>query len=142
MQIDVTIGWTISDMANGYSSFDGYRPGAKQHTETITVEWSNAPEVADDATLTALGASRADAEALRITRTVEAIAEHVFEALNHPFATQVEGLTGQVARLIGETGYRGQGAHYSLSTGDTVTVNEVTLACARFGWERVSMVAA
>lgn len=137
INVDVTIGWTMSDRANGYSSFDGYRPGARQHTETINVEWTNAPEVADDDMLAAIGATRADAEALRIQRVVEALAEACFEATNAPFAT---GLAAQIAEKIAATGYRGeQAGHYSLSVGDTVTVNEVTLACARFGWERVTM---
>ena len=140
MQIEVTIGWTMSDRANGYSSYDGYQPGARQHTETIEVEWTNTPEVADDEMLAAIGATRGEAEALRIQRIVEALAEACFAATNHPFPRSLEGLPGQVYRAIEATGYRGeQAGHYSLSVGDTVTVNEATLACAPFGWERVTL---
>lgn len=118
MNIDVTIGWTMSDRANGYSSFDGYQPGARQHTETITV----------------------DASSLDLTNpeaVVHQIAEAAFVATNAPFAT---GIAAQVAEAIAATGYHGREAgHYSLSVGDTVTVNEVTVACARFGWERVTL---
>lgn len=111
--IEITIGWTRSDMENGYSSFMGYKPGASQHTETITVEADIAP--------TQEGA--------------EQIAEACFTATNAPFAT---GLAAQIAEAIAATGYRGREAHYSLSVGDTVTVGEIMLACARFGFERVT----
>jgi len=119
VNFEVTIGWTMSDRDAGYSSFaDGYRPGAKQHTETITVEWTNAP---DDA-----------------HKVAEVLAEACYYATNAPRFTCPEGLTGQVCRAIDETGYDGTGAgHYSLSVGDTVTVGEITLACASLGWERV-----
>ena len=34
--------------------------------------------------------------------------------------------------------YRGQGAHYSLSTGDTVWVRGTLYECASFGWRVVA----
>ncbi len=117
--IDVTVGWTRSDMANGYSSFDGYRPGASQHTETFQVDMTGTN--------------------LHPTSWPEAIADACFYATNAPRLGYPQGLTGLVCRAIDELGYDGRGAHYSLSVGDTVTVGEIALACASFGWERVSM---
>lgn len=116
MQIDVTIGWTRSDMDNGYSSFsDGYRPGASQHTETLTIDLGETNQPVD--------------------RLVEMIAEAAFEATNSP-APQMK-VAKALRAALDATGYRGQGAHYSLSVGDTVTVGEVTLACDNWGWKRV-----
>lgn len=124
---DVTIGWTMSDLENGYSSFDGYLPGAKQHREIIQIEWSNPP----------VGAAA-------IQRTVESIAEAAFFATNAPRLTIPDGILGQVCRAMDEifrTKVDGDtpwpGTHWALSVGDTVTVNEATLACAKLGWERV-----
>ena len=121
MQIDVTIGWTMSDRANGYSSFDGYRPGARQHTETISIDW--------------------DLD-LNIAHAPEHIAEACFEVTNAPYVIET-GIAGQITEALAATGYHGeQAGHYSLSVGDTVTVGEVTLACDRFGWKRVSLLGA
>src|SRR4051794_34966501 len=120
--IDITIGWTRSEVVDGrlvYSSFgEGYRPGASQHVETITVDMTdtNVP----------------------VENWPEVIAEAVFYATNAPRLTYPDGLTGQVCRLIDATDYHGEGAHYSLSVGDTVTLGEVMLACASLGWERVT----
>lgn len=113
----LTIGWTKSDMDNGYSSFmDGYRPGAEQHTETITVE--------------------VDRE-----YSVEALAERALVATNAPYV-EPGSVAEKIAKAIEATGYYGQGAHYSLSVGDTVTVGEVTVACERLGWKVVEKVGA
>lgn len=117
MNVEVTIGWTQSDRESGYSSFDGYRPGAKQHTETVEVE---IPET--------VSAQEADWATLHI-------AEAAFEATNSPFPKT--GLAQQINEALENKSFYGQGGHYSLSVGDTVTVGEVTLACASFGWERV-----
>ena len=119
--IEVTIGWTRSDLANGYSSFDGYRPGASQHTETITLD--------TDGKGTGIFAEVPTLEA------VEQIAEACFVATNAPFTS---GLAAEIAEQIAQTGYHGQGAHYSLSVGDTVTVGEVMVSCERTGWQRVA----
>lgn len=136
---EVTIGWTKPDRAHDYVPYaDGYRAGAEQHTETIEVEWDNPPVSADDTTLTALGATREDAEALLRLRVAETIASHVYDATNHPFPHGAGGLTSQIAHLVDGTGYDGAAAgHYSLSVGDTVTVGGVTVACAPIGWEVV-----
>jgi hypothetical protein len=120
MKKSITIGWTKSDRASGYSSFDGYRPGAEQHTETIEVD------------VPATG--RWDAERL---------ADHVYEAMNAPASPSVFGsVPEQIREAIAATGYRGEGAHYTFSVGDTVTVDGVTVACGRVGWQRVELVAA
>lgn len=112
--IEVTIGWTKSAMPE-YSSFaDGYKPGAQQHVEVIEVE---VPET------------------VPVSGMAEFVAEAVFTATNSPY--EVSGLPGQIRDAIAAKGYRGQGAHYSLSTGDTVTVGEVMLACESFGWKQV-----
>lgn len=116
-QFTITIGWTKSDRATGYSSFDGYKPGAKQHTETFDLDFEPDGNPWDDAV---------------------AIAEAAFHATNAPFVTAAS-LAGRMAEAISATGYHGEGAHYSLSVGDTVTINgEVMLACGRMGWDRVS----
>lgn len=121
-QIEVAIGWTRSDMERGYSSFDGYRPGASQHTETILVDMTGTN--------------------IPVEKWPELIAEACWHATNAPRLVYPQGLVGQVCRLIDETGYHGEGAHYTLSVGDTVTLGEITLACAPLGWERVSMASA
>lgn len=116
--IDVTIGWTRSDPATGYSSFsDGYQPGASQHRLTLRVD---VPADAD------------------ITAAVEAIAEAAFAATNHPDPDTLTGYAQQIYEGVHASGYTGREAHYSLSVGDTVTVAEVTLACAPTGWQRVT----
>lgn len=116
--VDVTIGWTRSDPETGYSSFsDGYRPGASQHRLTLRVT------VPDDADVAA---------------AVEAIAEAAFAATNHPAPETLTGYARQIHEGIAASGYIGREAHYSLSVGDTVSVGEVTLACAPTGWQRVT----
>lgn len=116
--IEVTIGWTRSDPATGYSSFsDGYQPGASQHRLTLRVD---VPTDAD------------------ITAAVEAIAEAAFAATNHPYPDTLTGHAKQIYEGVQASGYTGREAHYSLSVGDTVTIAEVTLACAPTGWQRVA----
>lgn len=106
----ITVGWTISDMDAGYSSFsDGYRHGAKQHVETVTVD------IPDD-------------------WTTEQVAEAVFVATNSP---RPDDTAEQIRSAISATGYNGRGAHWSFSVGDTVTVGDQTVACANFGWDEV-----
>lgn len=117
--VTLTVGWTNSDMEHGYSSFcDGYRPGAEQHTETFIVE-------VEEDMVTPMG-----------------LAEMVFEATNNPYLTQPQGVLGQVFRAVKATGFTGEGFHYSLSTGDTVTVDGVMYACENSGWAVVEEVAA
>ena len=116
MIVEVTIGWTKPNRAIGYSNFDGYRPGASQHIETIQLDMPHATPTLE---------------------LVEQIADAVFEATNSSQPTHGCSLPAAIAWAIGMTGYWGEGAHYSLSVGDTVTVGEVMLACARTGWTRV-----
>lgn len=116
MQIDVTIGWTKPDRAKGYSNFDGYRIGAQQHTETITLDVGDTEQP--------------------VARLAEVIVEAVFTATNSPY--EEPGMAGQIRAAIAATGYRGQGAHYSISVGDTVTIGETMWACERIGWKIVN----
>lgn len=113
--VRVTIGWTRSDMENGYSSFsDGYRRGASQHVETVSVE---VPEDWD----------------------VPRIAEAVFEATNSPAVEPGDGsVPGAILAAILREGYRGKQAHFSLSVGDTVTVADTMVEVKRFGVEVVN----
>jgi hypothetical protein len=112
----LTIGWTMSDRATGYSSFsDGYRPGAQQHTETVTVEapadWSLAQ-----------------------------LAEAVYVATNAPDASMMSGVALAINAAIDDNGYYGREAgHYSLSVGDTVTLDGDTVAVDRLGWKPVTI---
>lgn len=122
MIVEVTIGWTKPNRATGYSNFDGYQPGAEQHVEKIEVEFT-------DEEMAAYGKEPFP----------HFVAEWVFEATND------RPSEGRVAyrfrKAIDATGYRGQGAHFSLSTGDTVTVGETMLACENVGWRTVRSIA-
>lgn len=115
--VEVVIGWTISDPERGYSSFcDGYQPGAAQKEVMVRV------------------AVPADAN---VAAAVEQIAEAAFVATNHPDPDVLTGYAAQILAGVRASGYRGEGAHYSLSVGDTVRVNEVMMMCAMTGWQRV-----
>lgn len=116
----IKIGWTKSDMDNGYSSYDGWRSGAEQHTETIEVD---VPDREHDG--------------LTVEMSPEHIAEYVFEATNSPYPIL---LAASIFGAIQRTGYRGEQAHFSLSVGDTVTVDGVTLAVERTGFKTLEVV--
>lgn len=113
-RVDMTIGWTKNteqDRAEGYVSFfDGYEDGRAQETVSLTLT------VPDDVT----GGD---------------LAEAVFHATNCPEDPCPDTLAGQILAGIQETGYRGEGAHFSLSVGDTVTVDGVRYCCESLGWE-------
>lgn len=106
--VTATIGWTKSDMPR-YSSFDGWQAGEAQHEETVTFE------VPDD-----LGA--------------EDVCWVLLTATNAPFVT---GPASNALEAIQDTGYRGQGAHFSLSKGDTVTIEGVRHAFTGYAVEVV-----
>jgi hypothetical protein len=73
---------------------------------------------------------------LRDDTDPERVAEAAFEATNSPGS--MSPLAQRILWKIGAFGYRGEEAgHYSLSVGDTVQVDEVLLACERFGWKEV-----
>ena len=139
-ELEVVVGWTKPNRSADYQPMsDGYRTGAEQHTEAFKVLWTNQPAAADEAMLATLGVTAEEAEAHRRLRVAETIAEACFYATNAPRLTLPEGLTGQVCEALDATGYRGeQAGHYSLSMGDTVTVEGVKLACSRVGWTPVS----
>jgi hypothetical protein len=110
----VTVGWTKSDMPE-YSSFaDGYRQGAEQHVEELEAD---------------------GLEGL----TLETIAEYVFLATNSPHDYSSDHPVTAIRAALEQTGYRGEGAHYSLSVGDTVTVDGRTLECGSWGWKPVTL---
>lgn len=95
----VTVGWTQPDRATGYSNYDGYRPGASQHTETFAVE---VPRDFDDERLCWL----------------------LLEATNSPTVRPADATpAGDALGAIVATGYTGAQAHWSLSRGDTVTIH-------------------
>lgn len=115
MAVTITLGFTCSDRATGYSSFDdGYRPGARQDTVEVEVDGTT-------------GLSG------------EGWAEAVFVASNAPgegFCTDQPGAVEVYAALAG---LRRNGARLrTLSKGDTVTVDGIRYACASAGWEVVS----
>jgi hypothetical protein len=110
---EVTVGWTKSDRDTGYSSFsDGYQRGREQHVEVLEVE---------------------GIEHLAL----DTIAEYVFVATNSPHAYSDEHPITHIRAALERTGYRGRQAHYSLSVGDTVTVDGRTVACGSWGWKPV-----
>lgn len=109
----ITIGWTRSNMQEGYSSFsDGFKVGASQHSETLEIN-------------TDLDASE--------------IAEAAFRATNAPEGLVApESVAGHIATVLAKRGFDGsQSGHYSLSMGDTVTVDDQVLECASLGWKVV-----
>lgn len=111
--VTATIGWTKSDMANGYSSFDGYRPGAQQHTETVTFK-------------------------VPVDFGAERICWLLLEATNSPSVRFNDASpAGEALGAIQRTGYTGREAHWSLSTGDTVTVDGVMYAFTGYAVEIV-----
>lgn len=72
MMATIRVGFTRSDRATGYSSFDGYREGAEQDLVDIVVKLCPVP--------------------------VETIAEAVFEATNAPYP--VPGLAGDIRAAL------------------------------------------
>jgi hypothetical protein len=111
----VVIGYTKMHRTTGggyVPMVDGYRPGAAQHVLTVTVDL--APELSPDK-----------------------IAELVFHATNAQVLTP-GGPAQAIYEAVVATGYRGEEAHWSLSVGDTVTVDGVQLACQAAGWTPVT----
>ena len=108
----ITIGWTMNNdvlRAGGYVSFsDGYRIGAPQVVIPLEVQVP-------------------DLDPLQT-------AEIVFDALNNPAPS---GFARGILEAVQATGYKGEGAHFSLSVGDTVEVDGTRLACESFGWKQV-----
>jgi hypothetical protein len=127
----ITIGWTIHAPAPGsqghryadesYTPFrDAWTPGQPQHVETITLEL---PDVLDHP----------------VAITATDLAEAVFEATNAPEVRE-GSLAGLVQAAIQATGYTGREAHWSLSVGDTVTVDGDIFACDMSGWRLVGRI--
>lgn len=121
--LTIQLGFTHSDRASDYiPMMDGYRPGAAQTViQTGDVQLPGldpaAPLSADDVT---------------------AVAEACFTAMNAPEDLPVSDTVSLVRDAIAArlASGRDTGVH-SLSVGDTVTVDGITLACAKKGWSVV-----
>lgn len=88
---------------------DGWKPGAAQHVLTLTVD-------------------------LPAHLEAHQVADLVFYASNAPDLSG-DHWAGAIRAAIDATGYRGEEAgHFSLSVGDTVTVDGIALACRSAGW--------
>jgi hypothetical protein len=88
---------------------DGWRPGAEQHVLSLTVDLPPKFEA-------------------------HQVADLVFYATNAPDLGD-DPYAGAIRAAIDATGYRGEeGGHFSLSVGDTVTVDGIGLACKSAGW--------
>jgi hypothetical protein len=88
---------------------DGWRPGAEQHVLSLTVD-------------------------LPPTLETHQVADLVFYATNAPDLAD-DPWAGAIRKAIDATGYRGEEAgHFSLSVGDTVTVDGIGLACKSAAW--------
>lgn len=115
----LTIGWTIhahrkdgSLIDTSYMPFsDPWRPGQPQHEVTILVEVPGG--LAEDT-----------------------LVEAVFRATNDPDQPRADDdLASAILTAIQATGYTGREAHWSLSVGDTVTVDDRRVwSCRKFGW--------
>lgn len=118
--ITITLGFTKSDRANDYVSFtDGYRPGAEQTRQTITVQDIYALR----------GADRDAAIALWL--------DACYAGTNAPeLADDPDGAIALVAAALADTDIGGKVR--SLSVGDTVTLYERTFACSKMGWTEVT----
>lgn len=108
--VTATIGWTKSALPE-YSSFDGYRVGAAQHVETVTFE---VPDDHED----------------------EDVCWVLLAATNSPFVT-LGSAADNAQQAILATGYHGEQAHYSLSKGDTVTIDGILYAFTGYAVEVV-----
>ena len=108
----ILIGFTESDLDNGYSSFDGFRPGASQRVTPVTVD----------------GRLLAHLDA-------EAVAECIFVATNAPrevveASPLAKAVCEALVAYVEADTYRVR----SLSVGDTVTVHNTTVAVDRVGF--------
>jgi len=106
----IVVGWTISDRDHGYVSYmDGWRAGQPQHE--LSIEVAVPPSLAP-----------------------HQVADLVFIATNAP-DVESHPYAAKILEAIVATGYRGEEAgHFSLSVGDTVTVDGIKLACQASNW--------
>jgi hypothetical protein len=106
----ITLGFTQSDQAAGYSSFtDGYRIGA--HQESFTIELEGAGSM----------------------YTAAQWAEEAFTASNHPGTAPTQPARAIQLALAEQV----SAPLRALSVGDTVTVDGIMLACTPVGFARV-----
>jgi hypothetical protein len=111
----ITVGFTESNRATGYSSFDGYMVGAQQTEVEVEVPSSLVMAVPHTP-----GITRA-----------ERVAEAVFYASNSPYAQNTPLGYALFSALSQVPGLR------SLSVGDTVTIEDTRLSCDRWGWSEI-----
>lgn len=119
-EAEVTIGWTVHAQGDGdtldYWPFhDPWRAGQPQHEVTFTL--TDPP--------------------LNIYDSVNprAVCDAVFAATNEPDAAPGDDtVEGRIVEAIRQAGYVGREAHYSLSVGDTVTVNGSRYSYLPHGW--------
>lgn len=106
----ILVGYTKRDPISGYVGFaDGWEPGRAQHVLTITVDLPPGLEA-------------------------HRVADLVFYATNSPDLDS-DQWAGMIREAIDATGYTGEEAeHFSLSVGDTVTVDGIQLAARAAGW--------
>ena len=108
----VVIGLTQSARTGDYFPMsDGYREGAAQQVVSVEVETG-----------------------LLVGKSIEAVAEAVFEATNAPVEVFARNPLA-CAILEGLLDPMGRGQYRSLSVGDTVEVDGTRVACDRFGWK-------
>lgn len=101
--------WMRDDDETYVPYADGWRPGAAQHVLTLTVDLPPKLEA-------------------------HQVADLVYYATNAP-DLEADPYAGAIRAAIDATGYRGEEAgHFSLSVGDTVTVDGIGLACRSAGW--------
>ena len=109
--MEITIGLTETDRAGDYVPYiDGYRSGAKQ----VEVKIHLIDEVV-------------------FNTGHHALADAIYVATNvrGEFGLPTDPLIAYVLGALGD--YRQR----SLSVGDTLSFDDLTFACARFGWEQV-----
>lgn len=106
---NVVIGWTKQQELDQFQRWGPYQQGWPQYTLPITVDYDGSDEN---------------------------LCEIVFGALNNPYP---QGLAKQIQDQVNATGFDGsQSGHYSLSVGDTVTVDGIQYAVEDFGFGKVS----
>jgi len=117
----ITVGFTESDRAADYSSFDdGYRPGAEQQTVQLVITDPDGP-----------------------AQSLDDWAEALFTASNAPGAAPHEHPAITAARRALADARLGGVWMRTMSVGDTVTIGGQTVACDKgVGWKPVTLIPA
>jgi hypothetical protein len=122
---DVTIelGFTATDRTADYvPCVDGYRPGARQALLTIGP----------------LAVPGCDPARPLDPEQVKALAEDCFDAMNMsdemPVSGHIAALRAAIAAALAESQDPAADGVHTLSIGDTLSVDGITVCCERFGW--------